>query len=71
MITEIEFQEGKRLWEKLNHREVISKASWDSSVSLSDTLISFYDHSYWFEFTATQKRQLLKAMREMENEKNE
>lgn len=65
MLTESDYQEGKRLWEKLNHREVISKAGYDSGAWLSDSLISFYDHSYWSDFTTTQQAQLLEAMRQL------
>ena len=62
-LSESEEKEGKRLWQKYNHRTVLAKAS---SSFLTPNLISFYDLSYWDEFLPTQQRQLLETMREME-----
>jgi len=62
-LSKLEGEEGKRLWQKYNHRDVLAKAS---SGFLTPNLISFYDLSYWHEFLPSQQRQLLGIMQDME-----
>ncbi len=62
MISSSDYDEGKVLWEKLNHRKVLD------SISIpfrTESLIAFYDKSYWSDFTTVQQKQLLHAMRQM------